>query len=85
MCKLEKHFHFFVIVFKLTNDNRHDVAGIAGLIAMSFGIEGVNRYIIVYKKDRGPSEDEVSARREGEEWNELKAKEYAQKVKFRIT
>lgn len=45
---------------------RHDVAQIAGLTAMSFGQEDVDRYIVVYKKDHAPSEDEVFARRNGE-------------------
>lgn len=49
---------------------------------MSFGEEGVDRYIIVYKKNYTPSEDEIEARRNGDEWNEQKAKEYAQRVSF---
>lgn len=56
--------------------NRHDVAEVAGLLAISFGQEGVDRYIIVYKKEYTPSEDEIHARRNGEEWNADKAKEY---------
>lgn len=47
---------------------------------MSFGDEDVDRYIVVYKKDFGPSEDEVFARRNGQQWNAETAKEYAQKV-----
>lgn len=46
---------------------------------MSFGQEGIDRYIIVYKKEYTPSEDEILARRNGEEWNDEKAKEYAQR------
>ncbi|XP_031638301.1 sperm-associated antigen 7 [Contarinia nasturtii] len=57
----------------------HDVSQIAGLTAMSFGIEDVDRYIVVYKKDLPPSEDEISARRNGEEWNKDTAQKYAQK------
>ncbi|KAJ6635147.1 Sperm-associated antigen 7 [Pseudolycoriella hygida] len=57
----------------------HDVAEVAGLLAMSFGQEGVDRYVIVYKKECSPSEDEIHARRNGEEWNDDKAKEYAQR------
>lgn len=49
---------------------------------MSFGQEAIDRYIIVYKKESIPSEDEVSARRNGEEWNDEKAKEYANNVKI---
>uniref|UniRef100_A0A6B2E9X4 R3H domain-containing protein n=1 Tax=Phlebotomus kandelakii TaxID=1109342 RepID=A0A6B2E9X4_9DIPT len=54
----------------------HDVAEIAGLIGMSFGQEGVDRYIVVYKKEYSPSEDEIAARRNGEEWTREVAEEY---------
>lgn len=58
----------------------HEIAEVAGLLAMSFGEEGVDRYIIVYKRDHPPSEDEIAARREGLEWNEAKAQEYKDNV-----
>lgn len=48
---------------------------------MSFGEEDVDRYIVVYKQDCGPSEDEIAARRNGQQWNEETAKEYTQKVR----
>ncbi|XP_059607595.1 sperm-associated antigen 7 [Phlebotomus argentipes] len=54
----------------------HDVADIAGLIGMSFGQEGVDRYIVVYKKEYSPTEDEIAARRNGEEWNTQVEEEY---------
>lgn len=47
---------------------------------MSFGVEDVDRYIVVYKKDLGPSDDEIAARRNGDEWNEKTAAKYAQMV-----
>lgn len=50
-------------------------------MGMSFGEEGVDRYIIVYKKEHLPSEDEIMARRDGDEWNEANAKEYADNVR----
>lgn len=59
---------------------RHDVAQIAGLTAISFGEEDIDRYIVVYKKDHGPSEDEILARRNGDEWNAETAQKYAQLV-----
>lgn len=62
------------------NSFSHDVAEVAGLMAMSFGQDGVDRYTMVYKKDFAPTEDEIQARRLGDAWNEEKAKEYAQKV-----
>lgn len=61
---------------------RHDVAQIAGLTAISFGQEDIDRYIVVYKKENAPSEDEIFARRNGEEWNAVTAQKYAQMVKF---
>lgn len=48
---------------------------------MSFGQEGVDRYIVVYKRENPPTEDEIAARREGEVWNEAKAKEYKDNVR----
>lgn len=59
----------------------HEIAEVAGLVGMSFGEEGVDRYIIVYKKEHLPSEDEIMARRDGDSWNEAKAKEYADNVR----
>lgn len=56
----------------------HDVAEVAGLVGMSFGQEGVDRHMVVYKKEYTPNEDEIQARRDGEEWNADKAKEYAE-------
>lgn len=54
----------------------------AGFTAMSFGQEDIDRYIVVYKKDCGPSEDEINARRDGEDWNAETAKKYEQKVRL---
>ncbi|XP_055696534.1 sperm-associated antigen 7 [Lutzomyia longipalpis] len=54
----------------------HDVVEIAGLIAMSFGQEGIDRYIVVYKREYSPCEDEIAARRNGEEWNDTVAEKY---------
>ncbi|XP_053688529.1 sperm-associated antigen 7 [Sabethes cyaneus] len=59
----------------------HDIAEIGGLVAMSFGVEGVDRYIVVYKKEHLPSEDELAARRNGDPWNKQTAAEYAEKRK----
>lgn len=59
---------------------RHEVAQDAGMVSYSFGEEGIDRYIVVYKKEFVPSEDELNALRRGEEWNEEKAKQIAEKV-----
>lgn len=50
----------------------------AGLVGISFGQEGLDRYIVVYKKEYSPTEDEVNSRKDGDDqWNEEKAKNYA--------
>lgn len=54
------------------------------MTAQSFGIEGVDRYIMLFKKDHPPSEDEITTLRNGEEWNEAKAKELDLKVNYRF-
>lgn len=54
-----------------------DVAEIAGVQVISFGQEGIDRYAVVYLKDKGPTEDELSVRRAGGIWNEEKAAEMA--------
>lgn len=56
---------------------RHDVAEVANVLAYSFGEEGVDRHIVLFKKDAAPSEDHLNALRRGEEWNE----EIAQKLR----
>lgn len=50
------------------------------MVTFSFGEEGVDRHIVVYKKDNVPEEDELNALRRGEEWNEEKAKQVLEKV-----
>ncbi|XP_067635162.1 sperm-associated antigen 7 homolog [Eurosta solidaginis] len=59
----------------------HEVAEFGGFIAMSFGREDIDRHSVVYKKENAPSEDEISARRNGDGWNEEVAKEYAERRK----
>ncbi|ALC40306.1 CG2608 [Drosophila busckii] len=62
----------------------HEIAENGGFIAMSFGREDENRHSVVYKKEHPPSEDEVSARRNGEGWTKDVAKEYSEKRKERV-
>ena len=42
----------------------------ANILAYSFGEEGVDRYIMIFKKEHAPSEDQLNTLRKGEEWNE---------------
>ncbi|XP_040157485.1 sperm-associated antigen 7-like [Anopheles arabiensis] len=60
----------------------HDVSETAGLSGMSFGMEG-ERYIVVYKKEHLPCEDELNARKNGEVWNEETAAQYAEKRRLK--
>ncbi|XP_049874330.1 sperm-associated antigen 7 [Pectinophora gossypiella] len=55
-----------------------DVAETAGVQVFSFGQDGIDRYSIVYLKDKGPSEDELTVRRAGCAWNDAKAAEMAE-------
>lgn len=63
----------FNITFSILNF-RHDVAEVASVLAYSFGEEGVDRYIMIFKREHAPSEDQLSTLRRGEEWNEGVAK-----------
>lgn len=49
------------------------------MTGVSYGIDGVDRYIVVYKKEFLPSEDEIQARRNGEQWTDELAEEYARR------
>lgn len=62
----------------------HEIADNGGFIAMSFGREDEDRHSVVYKKEHPPSEDEVTARRNGEGWNKDIAKEYTERRKERL-
>mgnify|MGYP004589857953 CR=1 FL=1 len=42
----------------------------ANIWAYSFGEEGINRHIVIFKREYAPSEDQLNALRRGEEWNE---------------
>lgn len=63
----------------ILSPSRHDVASTAGMTGVSYGIDGVDRYIVVYKKEHLPSEDEIQGRRNGEHWTEELAEEYARR------
>jgi hypothetical protein len=63
---------------------RHDVAEVAGVPAFSIGEEGVDRHVMIFKREFTPSDDELAALRRGEEWDPEKAKLLAQKVYFSL-
>lgn len=57
----------------------HDVAEVAGVPAFSIGEEGVDRHVMIFKREFIPSDDELAALRRGEKWDPEKAKLLAQK------
>ncbi|XP_050665057.1 sperm-associated antigen 7 [Leptidea sinapis] len=56
-----------------------DIAETAGVHVFSFGQEGIDRYSVIYLKEKGPSEDEIAVRKSGGIWDEEKAIEMAKK------
>ncbi|XP_041377700.1 sperm-associated antigen 7-like [Gigantopelta aegis] len=55
----------------------HDIADVAGLTSFSFGIEEEDRYVMIWKKEFCPGDDELNAYKRGEAWDPEKAKEAA--------
>ncbi|XP_035204992.1 sperm-associated antigen 7 homolog [Stegodyphus dumicola] len=77
--------HKFPPMDKVYRTIIHDVADIAGLSAFAFGEEEVDRYVMVFKKEFAPSDEELVAYRNGEDWDPVKAKSLAlQKEQERI-
>ncbi|XP_050075515.1 sperm-associated antigen 7 homolog [Anopheles maculipalpis] len=75
-----RHYMEFQSLDQVHRSIVHDIAETAGLFGLSFGMEG-ERYIVVYKKEHLPCEDEVNARKNGEAWNEETAQQYAERAK----
>merc|ERR1711976_679237 len=57
----------------------HEVADTAGLTSFSFGIEEEDRYVMVWKKEFAPCDEDLAAYKRGEEWDPEKAKQLALK------
>lgn len=57
----------------------YDICETYDFITMAFVHSDEEKYIVAYKKDFPPCNDEVTARQNGEGWNELVAREYANK------
>ncbi|XP_031755444.1 sperm-associated antigen 7 [Xenopus tropicalis] len=53
----------------------HDVVEVAGLTSFSFGEDEESRYVMIFKKEFAPSDEELEAYRRGEEWDPTKAEE----------
>lgn len=56
----------------------HEVADVASLTSFSFGLEEQDRYVMIWKKEFAPSDEELLAYRRDEEWDPEKAKQIAQ-------
>lgn len=63
---------------KVTRTIVHDCAEVAGLASFSFGLEEVDRYVMLWKKEFAPCDDELLAYRRGEEWSEERVVELQQ-------
>ncbi|XP_069105408.1 sperm-associated antigen 7 homolog [Argopecten irradians] len=55
----------------------HEIADVAGMTSFSFGLEEEDRYVMLWKKEFAPSDEELAAYRKGEVWDPDKAKELA--------
>ncbi|XP_072833396.1 sperm-associated antigen 7 [Pogona vitticeps] len=60
---------------KIERSILHDVVEVAGLTSFSFGDEEDSRYVMIFKKEFAPSDEELEAYRRGEEWDPQQAEE----------
>ncbi|XP_068129997.1 sperm-associated antigen 7 [Hyperolius riggenbachi] len=60
---------------KIERSILHDVVEVAGLTSFSFGEDEESRYVMIFKKEFAPSDEELEAYRKGEEWDPVKAEE----------
>ncbi|XP_037544047.1 sperm-associated antigen 7 homolog isoform X2 [Nematolebias whitei] len=54
---------------KIERSILHDVAEVAGLTSFSFGEDEESRYVMLFKKEFAPSDEELEAYRKGEKWD----------------
>lgn len=52
----------------------HDVAEVAGATSFSFGQREEDRYVIIFKKEYAPTDEELNAYRRGETWDPEEAR-----------
>ncbi|PIK46070.1 putative sperm-associated antigen 7 [Apostichopus japonicus] len=55
----------------------HDVAEVAGATSFSFGEREEERYVMLFKKEYAPTDEELNGYRRGETWDPEEAKELA--------
>uniref|UniRef100_A0A3P9CKM4 Sperm associated antigen 7 n=1 Tax=Maylandia zebra TaxID=106582 RepID=A0A3P9CKM4_9CICH len=68
---------------KIERSILHDVAEVAGLTSFSFGEDEESRYVMLFKKEFAPSDEELEAYRKGEEWDP-KLAEQRRRLKVRL-
>lgn len=64
----------FPPVDKIYRSIIHDVAEVAGATSFSFGEREEERYIIIFKKEYAPTDEELNAYRRGETWDPEEAR-----------
>ncbi|NWH72239.1 SPAG7 protein, partial [Piaya cayana] len=60
---------------KIERSILHDVAEVAGLTSFSFGDDEETRYVMLFKKEFAPSDEELDAYRRGEPWDPAAAEQ----------
>ncbi|KAM3820867.1 sperm-associated antigen 7 [Vipera latastei] len=60
---------------KIERSILHDVAEVAGLASFSFGDDDDSRYVMLFKKEFSPCDEELEAYRRGEDWDPRQAEE----------
>ncbi|XP_073507165.1 sperm-associated antigen 7 isoform X1 [Phyllobates terribilis] len=60
---------------KMERSILHDVVEVAGLTSFSFGEDEESRYVMIFKKEFAPCDEELESYRRGEEWDPVKAEE----------
>ncbi|XP_053115516.1 sperm-associated antigen 7 [Hemicordylus capensis] len=60
---------------KIERSILHDVVEVAGLTSFSFGEDEESRYVMIFKKEFAPLDEELDAYRRGEEWDPQQAEE----------
>ncbi|KAG9462471.1 hypothetical protein GDO78_014069 [Eleutherodactylus coqui] len=60
---------------KIERSILHDVVELAGLTSFSFGEDEESRYVMIFKKEFAPCDEELESYRCGEEWDPVKAEE----------
>lgn len=60
------------------------MADTLGFISFAFGVDGIDRYVRVYRKENAPCEDELAARRRGDPWNEKIKQDLFETVLFQL-